>query len=276
MIDCKKIEEEIKQELKEELSKVMSDVTPRLVIIQVGDNPASNRYVKGKIADCEEVGIIPTLIKYAEDVSEERMLQVIDKMNNNRFVHGIIVQLPLPAHMDEQKIVQSIAPHKDVDGFTQNSPFTPCTPLGVLTLLDKMGVDVKGKIITLVGYGKLVNKPLFPILSNMGATMIVCRSNTPEWVRNHFTRHADIVISAVGKHGIIEKYSAYKNAIVIDCGIEVIDGKQYGDCDLEIYDYVDLVTPRIGGMGLMTRAALMMNVVKAWKEQTWVTVNIVT
>lgn len=265
MIDCKKIAEEIKQELKQELDKVVDK--PRLAIIQVGDNPASNRYVNGKLADCAEIGIACDDYKMDELVSEEGVMNLLNILNGDDDVHGIIVQLPLPKHLNEERILQSIDPKKDVDGFTKDSPFTPCTPLGVLTLLDKMNIDVKGKIITLVGYGKLVNKPLFPILSNMGATMIVCRSNTPKWVRNHFTRHADIVISAVGKHGMIEKYSAYKNAIVIDCGIEVIDGKQYGDCDLEIYDYVDSVTPRVGGMGLMTRAALMMNVVKAWKEQ---------
>jgi methylenetetrahydrofolate dehydrogenase (NADP+)/methenyltetrahydrofolate cyclohydrolase len=137
----------------------------------------------------------------------------------------------------------------------------------VLTLLDKLNVDVRGKWVTLVGYGKLVNKPLFPILSDMGATVCVCRSNTRAIDLEILSSFSDIIITAVGKHGIIRGDYLGDMHIVIDCGIEVIDGKQYGDCEEWVYDCVENVTPRIGGMGLMTRVALMMNVVKAWKEQ---------
>lgn len=266
MIDCKKIAEEIKQELKQELDKVVDK--PRLAIIQVGDNPASNRYVKGKIADCKEIGIDAELFKFASEVSEDDVLKVIGYLNRNIGVHGIIVQLPLPKHLNEEKILQRIARKKDVDGFTKDSPFTPCTPLGVLTLLEKLNVDVKGKMITLVGYGKLVNKPLFPILSDMGATVAVCRSNTDLYLLQKLCKMSEIIISAVGKHGVIDDYCIWDETIVIDCGIEIIDGKQYGDCDLGVYDLIENVTPRISGMGLMTRVALMMNVVKAYKEQT--------
>ena len=207
MIDCKKISSEIKQGLKEELSKVMSDVTPRLAIIQVGNNEASNRYVKGKLADCEEVGIVARHFRCNDNVTEDYILEMIEVLNGNKNIHGIIVQLPLPKHLNEEKIVQSIDPKKDVDGFIPNSPFTPCTPLGVLTLLDKMGVDVKGKMITLVGYGKLVNKPLFPILSDMGATVAVCRSNTAYEDLDMLCYHSNVVISAVGKHGTIKPWA---------------------------------------------------------------------
>jgi methylenetetrahydrofolate dehydrogenase (NADP+)/methenyltetrahydrofolate cyclohydrolase len=265
MIDCKSISAEIKRELKEELSGCQ--VKPRLAIIQVGDNEASNRYVRGKRKDCEEVGIETCKFKYQENESEDFIIKDIQYLNERADVHGIIVQLPLPKHLNEERILQSIDPKKDVDGFTRDSMFTPCTPLGVLTLLDKMGVDVKGKMITLVGYGKLVNKPLFPILSDMGATVAVCRSNTPFHTLCTLCSVSDIVVSAVGKHETILSWMVYCNTIVIDCGIEIINGKQYGDCSERIYDFVDDVTPRIGGMGLMTRVALMMNVVKAWKEQ---------
>ncbi len=266
MIDCKKIAEEIKQELKQELDKVVDK--PRLAIIQVGDNEASNRYVRGKRKDCEEVGIETCKFKYQENESEDFIIKDIQYLNERADVHGIIVQLPLPKHLNEERILQSIDPRKDVDGFTRDGKFTPCTPLGVLTLLEKMGVDVKGKMVTLVGFGKLVNKPLFPILSDMGATVCVCRSNTSDWYMRNITNMSDIVISAVGKHGLLSNRHFYKCTIVIDCGIEIIDGKQYGDCTEMVYDYVDRVTPRVGGMGLMTRAALMMNVVKACKEQS--------
>lgn len=264
MIDCKSIAAEIKRELKQELEK--SAGQPRLAIIQVGNNEASNRYVAGKMKDCEEVGIASCIFRYQESDSEETILKEIQYLNERVDVHGIIVQLPLPKHMDEQKIVQSIDPKKDVDGFTSESKFTPCTPLGVLTLLDKMGVDVKGKMITLVGYGKLVNKPLFPILSDMGATVCVCRSNTRAIDLEILGCFSDIIITAVGKHGIIRGDYLLDTHIVIDCGIEVIDGRQHGDCEESVYNVVSRVTPRIGGMGLMTRAALMMNVVEAWRE----------
>lgn len=266
MIDCKKIAEEIKKELKQELDT--DAFKPRLAIIQVGDNEASNRYLRGKRKDCEEVGIFACTSKYSDDVSEDEIIKEIKHLNWKKDVHGIIVQLPLPKHLNEERILQSIAPHKDVDGFTPNSPFTPCTPLGVLTLLDKMNVDVKGKMITLIGYGKLVNKPLFPILSDMGSTVAVCRSNTKEETMQMLCNLSDVIISAVGKHGVVDRHCLYGcKQTIIDCGIEIIDGKQYGDCTEMVYEMVDNVTPRIGGMGLMTRVALMMNVVKAWKEQ---------
>jgi methylenetetrahydrofolate dehydrogenase (NADP+)/methenyltetrahydrofolate cyclohydrolase len=266
MIDCKKIAEEIKQELKQELDKVANK--PRLAIIQVGDNEASNRYVRGKRKDCEEVGIDTCIFKFESNAKEFDVVREIGNLNHRIDVHGIIVQLPLPKHMDEEWILQSIDPKKDVDGFTKDSPFTPCTPLGVLTLLEKMGVDVKGKMVTLVGYGKLVNKPLFPILSDMGATVAVCRSKTDYPLMRTLCGMSHIIISAVGKYGIVEwSFISNPNMIVIDCGIDIIGGKQHGDCDMEVYDLIENVTPRVGGMGLMTRAALMMNVVKAWKEQ---------
>jgi methylenetetrahydrofolate dehydrogenase (NADP+)/methenyltetrahydrofolate cyclohydrolase len=267
MIDCKKIAEEIKDELKEEIKLVNTSTQPVLAIVQVGDNEASNRYVKGKMADCKDVGIKAVLHKVEADYTEEELLALIDILNKSAYIHGIIVQLPLPKHLNEERILQSIEPRKDVDGFTRDSMFTPCTPLGVLTLLEKMGVDVKGKLVTLVGYGKLVNKPLFPILSDMGATVAVCRSNTAYEDLDMLCYHSDVVISAVGKHGTIKPWAVSCGCLYIDCGIQVIDGKQYGDCSLGVYNHTENVTPRIGGMGLMTRAALMMNVVKAWKEQ---------
>lgn len=265
MINCKQIANEIKEELKQRLKDNLNDVTPRLAIVQVGDNPASNNYVKGKIKDCEEIGIIPSLFKLSEDVSEEKVLELIRSLNDNMYVHGIIVQLPLPKHLNEERILQSIDPKKDVDGFIPNSPFTPCTPLGVLTLLERMGVNVRGKMVTLVGYGKLVNRPLFPILSDMGATVAVCRSNTKDIDLENLCWDSEIIITAVGKHAII-KSRYINNQIVIDCGIEIIDGKQYGDCSEVIYKLIDNVTPRVGGMGLMTRAALMMNVIEAYEK----------
>lgn len=269
MINCREIANDIKRELKAEISDLRRFDPPTLAIIQVGYNEASRRYVIGKIKDCLDVGIAYTLYKKDEDVTETELLATIDLLNDLSYIHGIIVQLPLPKHLDEEKIVNRISPSKDVDGFTPNSPFTPCTPLGVLTLLDKLDIDVKGDLITLVGYGKLVNKPLFQLLSDRGATVAVCRSNTPKRILYQLCRLSDIIITAVGKHGIIDHccIDDYYPPIVIDCGIEVIDGKQYGDCDTEVYDSIYDVTPRVGGMGLMTRVSLLQNVVKAYRLQ---------
>lgn len=266
MINCKQIANEIKEELKQRLNNNLNDVTPRLAIVQVGDNPASNNYVKGKIKDCEEIGIIPSLFKLSEDVSEEKVLELIRSLNDNMYVHGIIVQLPLPPHLNEEKITNEVIAKKDVDGFKADSPFTPCTPLGVLTLLDRLGINVDGKLITLVGYGKLVNKPLMQLLSDKGATMCVCRSHTTPLDKQFLCRNSSIVISATGKHGIINEHCVHNDTIIIDCGIQVINGKQYGDCAEMVYEIADKVTPRVGGMGLMTRVGLMQNVIEAYEK----------
>lgn len=271
MINCREIAYEIKRELKQKLTTIKRDVPPRLAIIQVGDNSASNNYVKGKIKDCEEIGITTSLFKLHEDITEEEVIDLIESLNDNEYVHGIIVQLPLPPHLNEERITKYVAANKDVDGFVPGSPFTPCTPLGVLTLLDKLGVDVDGKLVTLVGYGKLVNKPLMQLLSDKGATVCVCRSHTPQRTLEFLCKFSDIIVSATGKHGIIDTYcvvGVLTNAapIVIDCGIQVIDGKQYGDCAEEVYDLIDKVTPRVGGMGLMTRVGLLQNVIEAYEK----------
>ena len=269
MINCEEITTKIKNNIKNEIENL--NIKPHLAIIQVGDNPVSNNYIKGKIKDCNEVGIEPELIKLPENITHLELGSIIIDLNNSDEVHGIIMQLPLPESLQpyEQNLIEMISIKKDVDGFRQDSSFIPCTPLGVMTLLDELNIDPKGKRVTLVGYGNLVNKPLFNLISDKGATVTVCRSSTSKEDRDFYCRNSDIIITATGKRNLITRDSLclYKNQIIIDCGITIEDGKQYGDCAEDIYNVVNLCTPRIKGMGLFTRVSLLQNTVKAYKER---------
>lgn len=264
MIDCKRISQEIKQEVKLKVEHLKS--VPTLEIIQVGDNKASNNYVRGKISDCKEVGIKVIYIKLEENITEQTAKKIIKEANNDISVNGIIVQLPLPPHINKN-IVKEISEKKDVDGFLSESKFTPCTPKGVLSLLNHLHLDIFDKIICMVGYGELVNKPLFQTLSNNGATVIVCRSHTSEHTLKKCCKMSDIIISAVGKNGLIKSDYVNFYTTVIDCGIDIIEGKQYGDCEISLYEKNPNVTPRVGGMGLMTRASLLENILIAYNIQ---------
>lgn len=277
MIDCESIANEIKSGIKKEITD--KKIQPKLAIIQVGNNQASNKYVKSKLNTCSEVGIKGIIYKFNEDIEQSYICSLISELNYDDNINGIIVQLPLPKHLNEHAITNLIAIEKDVDGFKYDSPFIPCTPRGILTILNSMNIDLKGKEITLVGYGKLVNKPLMNLLSDKGATVTVCRSHTSEEKLYKHCRQSDIIITAVGKNGIINKYCfnrPFKNfdqPIVIDCGIEIlktvdkngnIKYKQFGDCDVDLYDHIDNITPRIKGTGIMTVASLMENVMEAY------------
>lgn len=267
MIDCAAIVNDIKADIKNEVSHFSRK--PCLAIIQVGNDPASKNYVKGKISDCEEVGIETRLMKLPEDSTRIVIELIIYDLNNDPIVDGIILQLPLPDHLKkyEDELTSLIETSKDVDGFKDESHFIPCTPMGVMTLLDRLNIDLKGKNVALVGYGRLVGKPLFKYLINKKATVTVCRSHTSKEDRDFYCRNSDIIITAVGKRNLITRDSLclYKNQIIIDCGITVEDGKQYGDCAEEVYNVVNLCTPRIKGMGLFTRVSLLQNTVKSYK-----------
>ena len=267
MIDCAAIVNDIKADIKNEVSHFSRK--PCLAIIQVGNDPASKNYVKGKISDCEEVGIETRLMKLPEDSTRIVIELIIYDLNNDPIVDGIILQLPLPDHLKkyEDELTSLIETSKDVDGFKDESHFIPCTPMGVMTLLDRLNIDLKGKNVALVGYGRLVGKPLFKYLINKKATVTVCRSHTSKEDRDFYCRNSDIIITAVGKRNLITRDSLclYKNQIIIDCGITVEDCKQYGDCAEEVYNVVNLCTPRVKGMGLFTRVSLLQNTIKAYK-----------
>lgn len=258
MIDCKSIAEKRKQELKEYIQKNNLEVV--LAVIQVGNDPASNSYVKGQQNDCKEIGIELMRYHYPEDTTTEEVITLIKQLNATQIVNGIIVKLPLPKHLDKDKILNAIDDKKDVDGFKSTSKFTPCTAKGVKMILDSIGVDVDGKICCVIGRGE-VGKSVVDVLTKHNATVIWCNSHTNTAWTNTFVDTSDIIISATGKSGLI---NYVRDQIVIDVGISrKEDGKLYGDVDKTCYRDDAMITPVPNGVGLMTRVALLEHTVYA-------------
>ena len=234
-----------------------------LVIIQVGDNPASNSYIKGKIKDCTEVGINYKHIKLDENITEKKLLKIIKKYNRNKLYNGIIVQLPLPDHISEEKVKLAINPKKDVDGFHPLSKFKPCTPLGIMSYLMDQGVHFCGLHAVVIGRSNIVGKPMAKMLLEKNCTVTILHSkSTIEDIRSEVAK-ADIIIVATGKmHLLTDKYKFKEDAIVIDVGINRgTDGKLHGDCDPNLP--VGFQSPVPGGVGLLTRLALLSNTINA-------------
>lgn len=237
---------------------------PRLLILQVGDNFASNKYVAGKEKDCQEVGIDCKIVKLAEDVGEKGVLDYIEAFENR--YDEIIVQLPLPADIDVKNIVKALPIHGDVDGFKPESEFVPCTPLGIYNLLQEVCKDdqrLDGKNVVILGRSDIVGKPMAKlIIENTDATVTVCNSHTQNI--EEITSKADVLISAIGKTNFVTNRMVKKNAIVIDVGINrTEEGKLVGDVDHESLADVKFITPVPGGVGLLTRLSLLENVLKA-------------
>lgn len=240
----------------------------------VGENPASRAYVNGKKRDCEDCGIDFELIHFDEDVKQSTIEKTIARLNEDETVNGILVQLPLPAHLDKKVIIDSICPEKDVDCFTEanlgslflNRPvFKPCTPFGIMELLSYYKISVEDKHCVIIGRSDIVGKPLAVMLINAGATVTVCNSHTRPFDLTNLTRAADIVICAVGKPKFLTADMISEGAIVIDVGINRDENnKLCGDVDFEnVKLKASAITPVPGGVGLMTRAALMTNILKA-------------
>ena len=248
--------------------------TPKLVVIMVGENPASRAYVNGKKRDCEDCGIDFELIQFDEKVHQHTIEQTITKLNEDDTVNGILVQLPLPAHLNKKAIIEAITSEKDVDCFTEvnlgslflNRPvFKPCTPFGIMELLSYYKISVEDKHCVIIGRSDIVGKPLAVMLINAGATVTVCNSHTHPFDLANLTRAADIVICAVGKPKFLTADMISEGAIVIDVGINRDEnGKLCGDADFEnVKLKAGAITPVPGGVGLMTRAALMTNILKS-------------
>lgn len=259
IIDCKKVAKQWKKECK--------GAHARLAIVQVGDNPASNAYIKGKTKDCEDVGFSFSLHRFPEDVTEVDLETCITRLNNDVNVNGIIVQLPLPAHLNAQKIVNMVAIEKDVDGFRSGSPFTPCTPLGIARLFDELDISVEGKFVVILGRSEYIGKKAFELLLNKNATLAVCHSKTPRSLRDELLKKADVIISAVGKKDLFSVENIKDGAVVIDVGInKKDDGKLCGDFTPD--DNRDITYTSVpGGVGLLTRAMLLQNTLQAYKLQ---------
>ena len=269
-IGGKQISAQIKDELKERVEKENLEVT--LAVIQVGNDPASTVYVGNKKKACEYIGIRSLAYELPEETPEEELLQLIKELNDRDDVNGILVQLPLPAHMDEDKVIQTISPKKDVDGFHPQSVgalsigqpgFVSCTPAGVIQLLKRTGVEIDGKECVIVGRSNIVGKPMALLMLRENATVTVCHSHTKDL--KEVTKRADILIVAIGKPKFITKEYVKDGAVVIDVGIHRgADGKLCGDVDYDdVAPITHAITPVPGGVGPMTIAMLMNNCVEA-------------
>lgn len=269
-IDGKMISQMVKDELKERVKKEGIDAT--LAVIQVGSDPASTVYVGNKKKACEYIGIRSLAFELPEETTEEELLDLVRELNEREDVHGILVQLPLPSHMDEDKVIQTISPKKDVDGFHPQSVgalsigqpgFVSCTPAGVIQLLKRSGIEIEGKECVIVGRSNIVGKPMALLMLRENATVTVCHSRTKDL--KEVTRRADILIAALGKPKFITKEYVKEGAVVIDVGIHRNEnGKLCGDVDFdEVEPLASAITPVPGGVGPMTIAMLMNNCVEA-------------
>lgn len=259
IIDCKSIAQDIKNKIKNIIAE--ADRAPVLHIYQVGDNPASNSYIRGKLRDCEEVGIKAELIKLPENITEDELNKRILDDRAHEEIEGIIVQLPLPKHINPRNII--IPDELDVDGFNSTSPFQPCTPLGVMKTFDAIGYDLDGKNVLVCGQSDIVGRPLVDMLIKRHCNVISVNSSGSFMKCTALAMDmVDVVISAVGKRNFITPLGLDRVEVCIDIGINYDEnGKQHGDCSDAVYDIDGIkVTPRIGGVGLMTRAMLLYNV----------------
>lgn len=269
-IDGKAISQMVKDELKERVKEEHIDAT--LAVIQVGNDPASTVYVGNKKKACEYIGIRSLAFELPEETKEEQLLELVGELNEREDVDGILVQLPLPSHMDEDKVIQAISPKKDVDGFHPQSVgalsigqpgFVSCTPAGVIQLLKRSGVGIEGKECVIVGRSNIVGKPMALLMLRENATVTVCHSRTKDL--KEVTKRADILIVAIGKPKFITKEYVKEGAVVIDVGIHRgADNKLCGDVDFEdVKPITSAITPVPGGVGPMTIAMLMNNCVEA-------------
>ena len=244
-----------------------------LAVIMAGDNPASEIYVKNKIKACETAGIYSQTIKLDENVTEKDLIEEIEKLNKDDKIDGILVQLPLPAHIDELKIINAISPEKDVDGFHSvnlgkmiigdKTGFLPCTPYGIMQLLDEYGIDPAGKDTVIIGRSNIVGKPAAILFIEKSATVQVCNTKTKNIKEK--IRNADIVIAAVGVPNFIKGDDIKEGAVVIDVGINRVNGKLCGDVDYEeVSEKAGYITPVPGGVGPMTIASLIKNTFKSY------------
>jgi methylenetetrahydrofolate dehydrogenase (NADP+)/methenyltetrahydrofolate cyclohydrolase len=284
LLDGKALSEKIRQELTQEVSCLKKQgVVPGLGVVLVGEFPPSVIYVRNKETACAEVGIKTQTLKLKDDISENLLLEIINKWNDDKDINGILVQMPLPKHIDHQKILDSVKPYKDVDGLsttnlgrlvTGDSPyFYPCTPLGIVELLTYYDIAIEGKHCVIIGRGELVGKPLANILLRKdkigNATVTVCHSKTPNIA--NFTRQADILIVAIGQAHFITKEMVKPDAVVVDVGTNRINigenkTKLIGDVEFEtVKEIVSAITPVPGGVGPMTIAMLLKNTVNAVK-----------
>ena len=273
----KKILEEISNEQKEIVER--KNLRPAgLAVIIVGENPASQVYVRNKTRACEKVGFYSETIKLEENISENDLIKKIEELNEDNKIDGILVQLPLPKHIDELKVINSIKPEKDVDGFSNvnvgkmvigdESGFLSCTPYGIMQLLEGYDIDVNGKDVVVVGRSNIVGKPMAMMLIQKGATVQVCNSRTKDLSKK--LKKADIIVVAVGVPRMIKATDVKEGVVVIDVGINRVDGKLCGDVDYEdVAQKASYITPVPGGVGPMTIASLIKNTFISYQRKIY-------
>ena len=269
----KEVSARIKAELKTEVENLKEEgINPGLAVIIVGEDPASQVYVRNKERACEECGIYSEKYALTAETTQEELLKLIDELNNKSSISGILVQLPVPKHIDEKTIINAIAPNKDVDAFhpvnvgkimVGNYDFVPCTPAGVMELIKESGIDVSGKECVIVGRSNIVGKPQAMLLLHQNGTVTICHSKTKNLAEK--TKNADILVAAVGIPNFIKGDMIKEGAVVIDVGINRLENKKLcGDVEFESAEKVaGAITPVPGGVGPMTIAMLMKNTVKA-------------
>ena len=273
ILDGKKLKEKILEELKEKVSCL--EKKPTLCVIQVGNDPASDIYIKQKEKMCNYIGYNFIHKKLEENIKQNELLHIIDELNNNKEVTSILVQMPIPKHLDSKEVHNKVNKEKDVDGLNDSNiidlinnkdSLIPCTAYGVIELLDRYNIPIEGKDIVIVGRSNLVGMPLFHLLENRNATVTLCHSRTKELKEK--TLRADILIVAVGKKHLITEDMVKEDTVVIDVGINRENDKLYGDVDFDnIKDKASYITPVPGGVGPMTIASLAKNVLKAQEIQ---------
>ena len=273
VIDGKKISHEIKDELKEKAAAMAKEGKKvALAVIQVGNDPASSVYVRNKKKACEYIGIESLSYELPEETTEEELVALIEKLNADTKVNGILVQLPLPEQINEEKIIQTISPDKDVDGFhmqnvgalcTGGKGYVSCTPLGIITLLKRSGIEIAGKRCVVMGRSNIVGKPMAMLLLRENGTVTICHSKTQDM--KEITKQADILVVAIGKPKFVDETYVKEGAVVIDVGIHRnAENKLCGDVDFDkVAPHTSAITPVPGGVGPMTIAMLMKNTLTA-------------
>ena len=247
-------------------------ITPGLAVVLVGDNPASQVYVRNKVKSCQDNGLHSVLEKYDASMSEADLLARVEALNTDPSIHGILVQLPLPAHINAQKVIEAISPAKDVDGFhiasagalmTGMPGFWPCTPYGCMKMLESIGYNLRGKHAVVIGRSNIVGKPMAMMLLQQNATVTICHSATPDL--KAMTLQADVIVAAVGKRNVLTADMVKPGAVVIDVGMNRDDaGKLCGDVDFEgVKQVAGYITPVPGGVGPMTITMLLVNTLEA-------------
>ena len=278
IIDGRKIAQRIEAGVKKEVEKFVQErgIKPALATILVGEHPPSKLYVKLKHWACKRVGILSEDHKFPENTGQEEIIELIETLNGRKEIHGILVQLPLPKHIDERDVMMRIAPEKDVDGFNPinmgkmligREGFVPCTPKGIVRALSEFNIDPQGKEVVVVGHSNVVGKPIAAMLINRNATVRVCHVVTKD-LKSH-TKDADILIVATGVRGLIKADMVKEGAVVFDVGITWQDERVYGDVDFDdVLPMVKLISPVPGGVGPMTIAILMEHTLAAARMQT--------